>query len=131
MRNMWWRRERGEPRETPAARFTAHLKRNMPEAGDFSHEAIQELGNPVPMLVQNGGDQLLKLWLEPFGQDYWLRPGEAVVVTSYGHWDDRPFEMLHEPDCIQVWACSWFATVSDLLGNEVPGGHQRPERTVE
>ncbi|WP_217240908.1 hypothetical protein [Streptomyces sp. AC555_RSS877] len=65
------------------------------------------------MLVQNDGEGLLELWLEPFGQDYWLLPGEAVMVTSYGHWDDHPFETIHESDRITVWATSWFATVSD------------------
>ncbi|QFG26408.1 hypothetical protein [Actinomadura sp. WMMB 499] len=103
----------------------------MPKAGDFSFEAIQELGNPVPMLVRNDGDELLELWLEPFGQDYWLRPGEAVVVTSYGRWSDQPFQVTHEPRRIEVWATSWFATVSDGDGNEVPGGHQRPEGKYE
>jgi hypothetical protein len=95
-------------------------------AGDFSYEAIQQLGNPVPMLVHNGGDELLELWLEPFGQDYWLRPGEVVTVTSYGEWDGHPFETVHEPGRIEVWASSWFATVSDSDGNEIPAAHQRP-----
>ncbi len=103
----------------------------MPEAGDFGHEAIQKLGNPVPMLVQNDGDKLLELWLEPFGQDYWLLPDEAVMVTSYGHWDGHPFETVHEPDRITIWATSFFATVSDSNGDEIPGGHQRPEGKYE
>ncbi|MER5486864.1 hypothetical protein ABT024_27165 [Streptomyces sp. NPDC002812] len=112
---------------TDAERFTAPLVTNMPMAGDFSHEAIQRLGNPVPMLVINDGTELLELMLEPFGQDYWLRPGEAFVVTSYGEWSDHPFETIHEPDLITVWATSWFATVSFRNGDEVPGGYQRPE----
>ncbi|GAA4038528.1 hypothetical protein [Streptomyces shaanxiensis] len=36
-------------------RIMQPLKVNMPEAGDFGFEAIRRLGNPVPMLVQNGG----------------------------------------------------------------------------
>ena len=123
---MWTRKKKVAPESSPVARFTARLEKNMPGAGDFSYEAIQQLGNPVPMLVHNGGDELLELWLEPFGQDYWLRPGEVVTVTSYGDWDDHPFETVHEPGRISVWAVSWFATVSDHDGNEVPGAHQRP-----
>ena len=53
------------------------------------------------------------------------------MVTSYGHWDDHPFETVHEPDRIMVWATSYFATVSDSSGEEVPVGHQRPEGKVE
>ena len=44
---------------------------------------------------------------------------------------DQPFETVHRPDCIEVWATSWFATVSDRSGNEVPGGRQRPEGKYE
>ncbi|MFE7512787.1 hypothetical protein [Streptomyces sp. NPDC057540] len=125
---MWRRSKRREaPPRTPAARITAALTENMPNAGDFGHEAIRRLGNPVPLLVQNDGDALLELWLEPFGQDYWLRPGEAVTVTSYGRWDDHPFETVHEPGRLTVWATSCFATVVDAAGDEVPGAHQRPE----
>lgn len=99
----------------------------MPGAGDFSFEAIRQLGNPVPLLVQNDGKEPLELWLEPFGQDYWLEPGEAVYVTSYGTWNDRPFETVHEPGPLTVCATSWFATVSDRDGNEFPPGSREPD----
>lgn len=51
---------------------------------------------------------------------------EAAYVTSYGAWNDHPFETLHEPGCLTVWATSWFATVSDLDGNEFPPGRRDP-----
>ncbi|CAM5356901.1 hypothetical protein GCM10010343_75990 [Streptomyces avidinii] len=115
------------PEGVSMAQITEPLSRNMAAIdGDFSMEGIQKLGNPVPMLVENAGKGLLELWLEPFGQDYWLQPGESFIVTSYGHWSDRPFETAHEPERIQVWAASCFATVTFPDGTEVPGGHQRP-----
>nr|WBO78453.1 hypothetical protein SBE_002060 [Streptomyces sp. SBE_14.2] len=117
--------EDGSPdpeRRAAIERIIAPLEANMPDAGDFGFEAIQRLGNPVPMLVQNDGEEWLELWLEPFGQDYWLRPGEAVFVTSYGVWNDHPFETVHEPGRLTVWATSWFATVADRDGNEFPPG---------
>ncbi|MEU9160661.1 hypothetical protein AB0D29_10385 [Streptomyces sp. NPDC048424] len=40
--------------------------KNMPEAGDFSYEAIQKPGNPVPMLVTNDGDELLECPMPSF-----------------------------------------------------------------
>jgi hypothetical protein len=121
--------DRGEdsPTRKFIAKITSTLRQNMSQAGDFSFEAIQSLGNPIPMLVVNSGSELLELWLEPFGQDYWLRPGESVIVTSYGQWDDHPFETAHEPNLITVWATSFFATVSDRNGREVPGAWQRPK----
>ncbi|MCF1597373.1 hypothetical protein [Streptomyces muensis] len=111
-------------RRADIERIMEPLKANMPEAGDFGFEAIRRLGNPVPMLVQNSGGELLQLWLEPFGQDYWLEPGEAVYVTSHGTWNDHPFETVHEPGCLTVWATSFFATVTDREGNEFPPGRR-------
>jgi hypothetical protein len=128
---MFGRWRRVKPQQTPIQRIMAPLKENMPKAGDFSFEGIKGLGHPVPMHVQNDGDALLELWLEPFGQDYWLLPGEAVTVTSYGHSADRVFETIHEPNRITVWATSWFATVSDDSGNEIPGAHRRPPGAYE
>lgn len=118
-----------DPKPEPVCieRLVEPLKRNMSRAGDFSFDSIRKLGNAVPLPVANNGDRLLELWLEPVGQDYWLRPGESVVVTSYGHWDGHPFETAHEPDRITVWCTSWFATVTGHDGQEVPGGHQRPD----
>ena len=51
-------------------RLVEPLKTNMPEAGDFGFRAIQQLGNAVPMLVQNSAAEQLQLWLEPFGQNH-------------------------------------------------------------
>jgi hypothetical protein len=105
-------------------RIVGPLKTNMSGAGDFSFQAIKQLGNPVPLLVQNDSEKQLQLWLEPFGQDYWLNPGETVYVTSYGTWNDHPFELVHGSDCLTVWATSWFATVSDCDGDEFPPGRR-------
>ncbi|MER7284039.1 hypothetical protein ABT369_57490 [Dactylosporangium sp. NPDC000244] len=103
----------------------------MANAGDFSFEAIKAMGNAVPFLVTNRGETILELWLEPIGQDYWLLPGEIVTVTSYGTWSGHPFETLHEPGRLTVWATSCFATVSDEIGAEVPGGRNRPPGTSD
>ncbi|MFC5004878.1 hypothetical protein ACFPIJ_44510 [Dactylosporangium cerinum] len=104
-----WRRARPRPTLDPGT-------------GNFSFAALQAMGNPMPLLVQNDSDALLQLFLEPFGQGYWLGPGEAVTVTSYGPWEDHPFETVHEPNRITVWATSCFAAVSDTAGNEIRPG---------
>ncbi|MGI5407145.1 hypothetical protein ACQEV9_10185 [Streptomyces chartreusis] len=102
-------------RRADIERIIAPLTENMPKAGDFGFDAIRRLGNPMPMLVQNQGRERLELWLEP---------GEAVHVTSYGTWSDHPFETIHEPGRLTVWATSWFATVTDREGNEFPPGRR-------
>lgn len=114
-------------RPMTAEQFTAPLVENMARLdGDFSDDGIRKLGNPVPMLIGNNGTELLQLFLEPIGQDYWLLPGETVTVTSYGSWSDRPFEVSHMPDFIQVWVSTCFATVTYPDGTEVPGAVNRP-----
>ncbi|MEU1407198.1 hypothetical protein ABZ471_33465 [Streptomyces sp. NPDC005728] len=65
-------------------RIVDPLKTNMPQAGDLGFEAIQQLGNPVPLLVQNDGKEHVQLWLEPFGQDYWLKPGRLCTSPRTG-----------------------------------------------
>ena len=103
----------------------------MPRAGDVSDDAIGKLGNPAPIRVRNNGRTLLELWLEPYGQDYWLQPGEAVIVISYGQSHEYPFHVEHEPDRITIWATTFHAKVTDSAGNEVPGAHQRPKGKCE
>ncbi|MFD8147082.1 hypothetical protein [Streptomyces sp. NPDC059708] len=109
------------------ADITTPLTRNMEALeGDFSDEGIRSLGNPVPILVGNDREELLELFLEPVGQDYWLLPGENVIVTSYGTWSGRPFEVSYQQDCVQVWVSSCFATVTYPDGTEVPAAVNRP-----
>jgi hypothetical protein len=95
-----------------------------PAAGwDFS--ALEVSGR---MPVTNCGDKLTELTLEPLGEDYWLKPGETFIVTSYGdHGLGHPFEVQYWPDSISVWCTSWFGTVSDDDGNQLSAGHQRPD----
>ncbi|GAA1811510.1 hypothetical protein GCM10009682_36170 [Luedemannella flava] len=109
--------------------MTAPLTSNMAKLGDFSFESIKTLGNAVPMLVGNSGQALMELWLEPLARDYWLLPGQTVTVTSYGTWNDHPFKLHHEPNRLTVWATSWFATVTDGNGAEVPCGYNRPSES--
>lgn len=85
--------------------------------GGFADMSV--LGHPVNMQVVNGGEAPLQLWLEPMGADYWLDPGENVLVFSYGSWEGQPFEVVHEPGRIEVWCRSWFGDVRDHEGNEL------------
>lgn len=95
-----------------------------PAAGwDFS--ALEVSGR---MPVTNCGEKLTELTLEPLGEDYWLKPGETFIVTSYGdHGLGHPFEVQYWPDSVSVWCTSWFGTVSDDDGNQLSAGHQRPD----
>ncbi|MFI2610597.1 hypothetical protein [Kitasatospora sp. NPDC018619] len=92
-------------------------------AWDFS--ALEVTGR---MPVTNRGEGLVELTLEPLGEDYWMRPGETFIVTSYGDYGSgHPFEVQYWPDSVSVWCTSWFGTVSDDEGNQLSSGHQRPD----
>jgi hypothetical protein len=108
------------PDTTGFDRFIASLTINLPHAGDHSFEAITALGNAVPLRLHNDGPGPLVVWLEPKAAEYRLAPGSFIMITSHGHWTGQPFQIHHEPGLITVWATSWFATVTDGYGNEVP-----------
>ncbi|WP_127500872.1 hypothetical protein [Actinoplanes solisilvae] len=97
---------------TSIDRIMAPLKANVPNAENVTFEGIKALGNPMPMRVANNGETLLELVLEPSGADYWLLPDETVTITSYGTWDDHPFETYYEADRLTVWATPPSRTVT-------------------
>ncbi|WP_377272289.1 hypothetical protein [Peterkaempfera sp. SMS 1(5)a] len=89
------------------------------------------------MDVHNDSQGWLTMWLEPLGEDRWLKPGEAFRVRSdyYGDelafsvnfWrDDDPSAQIEN---VAVWIengdCS--AEVVDREGNVIECGHQRPD----
>lgn len=89
------------------------------------------------MGVCNSSQGWLVLWLEPLGEDRWLRPGETLRVRS----DYDGGELAFSVDC---WVCeddraagienisvcvengSAYAEVVDAAGTVVECGHQRP-----
>ncbi|CAN3982810.1 hypothetical protein [Kitasatospora purpeofusca] len=95
------------------------------DAGGWDFSALEVTGR-IPLT--NRGEGLLELTLEPLGEDYWMRPGETFIVTSYGDYGPgHPFEVQYWPDSVSVWCTSWFGTVSDDEGNQLSHGHQRPD----
>lgn len=90
------------------------------------------------MDVRNDSQGWLTLWLEPLGEDRWLRPGETFRVRSDYNGEDLAFSVntwVDEGDRsarienIAVWiengACD--AEVADAAGTLLACGHQRPE----
>lgn len=87
--------------------------------------------------IQNGDDNLLELVLEPYGRDYWMRPGEVFIITTVGSdqghpfpgtfHTDEPFEMDYRSGSVTVHFNGVYAQVTDTHGNELECGHQRPD----
>src|SRR5215470_1419237 len=90
------------------------------------------------MDVRNSSSGWLTLWLEPLGEDRWLSPDETLRVRSEYNGDEVAFfvdfsvsddDRSAGIDNVTVWieGGSTYAEVTDLQGQAVECGHQRPE----
>jgi hypothetical protein len=80
--------------------------------------------------VGNETDGQLCLWLEPWGTDHWMRPGEVFTVGTEAEPDtgQAPFHVVVHAQGVTVWVNAGFdPEVIDQDGNTVTCGHQRPE----
>jgi uridine kinase len=89
------------------------------------------------MTVRNGSAGWLCLWLEPLGEDRWLRSGETFRITSDYAGDKADFQVDYWVDDqdraagienVTVWIQygNPYAEVTDDDGHVVECGHQRP-----
>jgi hypothetical protein len=70
----------------------------------------------------------MALYLEPWGEDYWLRPREeATVATGYDFKTDV-FAVDMNEHGIQLWVEANQAVVTSRDGTVLNCGHQRKER---
>ncbi|MFE2543034.1 hypothetical protein [Actinacidiphila glaucinigra] len=78
--------------------------------------------------VRNDNQGMLCLFVEPWGTDHWMKPGESLVVTAAGDPTAWPFEVVVHPDGVSVVVNDHYVVeVSDQAGTPAPCGHQRPE----
>ncbi|MFE0026549.1 hypothetical protein [Amycolatopsis sp. NPDC059021] len=84
--------------------------------------------------VRNAGDRALCLFLEPYGEDYWIAPGKALLVLTTAEDVDAQFDVTVGPDLVSVWIhesddCGKVVLdyrVTDEHGVTVECGHERP-----
>lgn len=70
---------------------------------------------------------MLCLWVEPWGTDHWMRPGEAFTVVTEAGLEKSPFNVVVHDQAITVWVNAGHdAEVFDKTGHLAPCGHQRP-----
>ncbi|MEU6072452.1 hypothetical protein [Micromonospora sp. NPDC047074] len=78
--------------------------------------------------VKNVGDRVVCLFIEPLGEDFWMRPEETFVVV--GDAVDPEFSVSTMPDHVIVWVNAgdpYNAQVVDgRSGNVLECGHGRP-----
>ncbi|MFE6924793.1 hypothetical protein ACFVAV_27470 [Nocardia sp. NPDC057663] len=90
---------------------------------------------PKIMLSNPHSDKALVVWVEPWGRDYWMNPGdeltfdfdEADYAENMIGKDNGHFLVSWLDDGIVVWPASRYgSTVRDQSGTELDCGHQRP-----
>ncbi|GAA3265374.1 hypothetical protein GCM10020218_001220 [Dactylosporangium vinaceum] len=92
--------------------------------------------------IHNNSAEPLEVVLEWYGWDYWLNPGESVVIHTIGRaggessWPGttrpgEPFDVNYHAGLIQVYFNGSEGWVTDLEGRELECGHQRPEPAPE
>ena len=88
--------------------------------------------------LTNHSEGWLVLWLEPLGEDRWLKPGETFRVQSDYLGDDLAFsvdwwarreDQMAGIENVSVWVegGSAYAEITDDAGKVVACGHQRPD----
>ncbi|WP_432188045.1 hypothetical protein [Streptomyces sp. Tue6028] len=87
--------------------------------------------------VRNDSKGWLTMWLEPLGEDRWLKPDETFRVRSDYSGDELAFSVVFWVDDdrsagienVAVWveAGDCYAEVVDQAGSIVECGHQRPD----
>ena len=69
----------------------------------------------------------MALFLEPWGEDYWLRSGEEATVTTGDEFKTDVFAIDMHDDGIQLWVEANQAVVTSPDGTVLECGHQRAE----
>ncbi|MGW6422991.1 hypothetical protein ACWF82_09975 [Nocardia sp. NPDC055053] len=90
---------------------------------------------PKILLSNPHSDTTLVVWIEPWGEDYWMRPGDALTVEfddadlAEQAIDAGPFEVSWLDNGIVVWVVSRDGcTIRDRSGAKIECGHQRPDQ---
>jgi len=76
--------------------------------------------------VLNARNERMLLFLEPYGADYWLQPGEECTVESTPPDPDPTFGLEVTEDGLTVYFEGRHADVREANGDVLNVGHQRP-----
>jgi hypothetical protein len=112
----------------PAVNWTASTLR-VPAASYFKRWTAKRTVVEKCKTITNSGAQLMPLYTEPEGQDFWLRPGETVEVRADV---DSPaaadFEIEEGLDGVTVWPSHDMGYISTWSSGKVlECGYQRPK----
>ncbi|WP_338498830.1 hypothetical protein [Streptomyces sp. SJL17-4] len=86
-------------------------------------------GGTARLLISNGGEAALEVTVEPWANTHQLLPEQTWVVVTHspaadGSWSgtlrgDEPFQVVHRPESVTVWANGNCFHLSDAEGNAI------------
>jgi hypothetical protein len=84
-----------------------------------------------PLDPHNGGPrtELLGVWVEPLGEDFWIARGQKLVFTASS--TEPEIECVWHQQGVSVWfddADAYGVVVTTEAGEVVECGYQRPTR---
>ncbi|GAA3855172.1 hypothetical protein ACFYOF_06665 [Streptomyces sp. NPDC007148] len=98
------------------------------------------MGDPVhgSLPVENAGSVPLCLFVEPYGEDFWLEPGETVTVSPVSDGVNVQFAVTVADELVSVWLFEdgdpnrvvLESQVIDTSGSPLECGHQRHDRRI-
>ncbi|MEU9477301.1 hypothetical protein [Streptomyces sp. NPDC048191] len=88
--------------------------------------------------VENVGSTPLCLFVEPYGEDFWLEPGDAVTLSPVGDGGSVQFAVQVAAELMSVWLYEdgdpgkviAESQVTDAAGTPLECGHQRGDRRI-
>lgn len=88
------------------------------------------------IVLDNATKKMLGIWVEPWGEDYWMRPKEQFTIateTPEGvDSDDAPFDVVFHDQGVSVGVnIGSEAIVYDQSVSSVDCGHQRPLEVLQ
>lgn len=76
--------------------------------------------------ILNDRQEAFVILLEPWGEDYTIRPGQQFELVATGTTSQSRFHTEHRANCIAVWVRGPVERVEVLAeGGEIHGGYQR------
>lgn len=99
------------------------------DLADFRYESEDDRAW-VGVDLTNDDDEPLCVLAEPYGEDFWILPGQTLTFSTRG---EAP-EVDWYDDGASVWATAhgaWEVQVTDADGEPIECGHQRPPGTFE
>ena len=77
--------------------------------------------------LRNETEQLRTMYLEPWGEDYWMRPSEEMDIVARTNDDQLYFQVDYGQE-MKVWVEGQIEDICVFSGGaRVEGGYQRPQ----